>query len=48
MKKILTTMLIAAFSIITLNACSTIEGAGRDLQGAGQAISSEANRAKRS
>jgi len=47
MNKILTTTIISMFYIITLNACSTIEGAGKDLQGAGQVISKEAKKAKK-
>jgi len=39
---------VLGFSLIGLNACSTIEGAGRDIQGAGQKIESEASKAKRS
>ena len=46
MKKIIITLLISAFSLVTLSACSTIDGAGKDLQGAGQVISEKANRAK--
>jgi len=48
MKKMIVVTLISAFSLLTLNACSTIEGAGKDLQGAGQVISKEANKAKKS
>ncbi len=48
MKRILLVTLISAFNLLTLNACSTIEGAGKDLQGAGQVISTEASKAKRS
>lgn len=47
MKKILVMILVSAFCILTLNACSTIDGAGKDLQGVGQVISKEANKAKR-
>jgi len=47
MKKILITMMISVSSIIILNACSTIEGAGKDLQGAGQVISNEAKKTKK-
>lgn len=44
MKKIIVVMLISAFSLLTLNACSTMEGAGKDLQKAGAAISQKAKR----
>ncbi len=47
MKKILLTLVITGFSVITLNACSTIDGVGKDLQGAGQSISQEAKKAKK-
>ena len=47
MKKILLTMMVSIFSVITLNACSTIDGVGKDLQGAGQSISQEAKKAKK-
>ena len=47
MKKIIVVTLISAFSLLTLNGCSNIAGAGKDLQGAGQVISKEADRAKR-
>ena len=46
MKKMIVMTLVSTFCILTLNACSTIEGAGKDLQGAGQVISKEANKAK--
>jgi len=48
MKKIVLTIITSAFCILTLNACSTIDGVGKDLQGAGQSISKEAKKAKRS
>ncbi len=47
MKKMIVTMLISAFGLLTLNGCSTIDGAGKDLQGAGQVISTEAQKAKK-
>jgi len=47
MKKIITIMLISAFGLLTLNACSTIEGAGKDIEGFGQSIKSEAKKAKK-
>jgi len=48
MKKMIVVTLISAFSLLTLNACSTIQGAGEDIQGAGQVISKEAKKAKKS
>jgi len=47
MKKIIIVTLISAFSLLILNACSTIEGAGNDLQGAGQVISETAQKAQK-
>ena len=47
MKKTLLIMLTLAFTTIILSACSTIEGAGKDLQGVGQIISKEAKKAKK-
>lgn len=47
MKKVIFTILISAFSVITLNACSTIEGAGKDIEGFGQSIKTEAKKAKK-
>ena len=47
MKKIAILIFVAGFSLITLNACSTIEGAGKDIQGAGQVLSQEAQKNKR-
>lgn len=40
--------IISGFALLTLNACGTIEGIGNDLQGAGQVISTEAKKAKKS
>lgn len=40
-------MIITCFSLFSLNACSTIEGAGKDIQGAGQMIETEAKKNKR-
>ena len=37
---------VLGFSLISLNACSTIEGAGKDIQGAGQVIEKEAQKNK--
>ena len=47
MNKPILSMLFSAIILITLNACSTIEGAGKDLQGAGQVIANEAKKAKK-
>lgn len=48
MKKLIILTFSIAFGLFSLNGCSTIEGAGKDLQGAGQVISQEAKDAKRS
>ena len=47
MKKVAILLLVTGFSLLSLNACSTIEGAGKDIQGAGQVIEKEANKNKR-
>ena len=47
MKKIIAVMLISTFSILTLNACSTIAGAGKDIQDVGGAIENKAKKAKK-
>ena len=44
MKKTLITLLLASFMLITLNACSTVEGLGKDIQRAGQAVEKEATK----
>jgi entericidin B len=41
------TPLFGLLAIITLSACETVKGAGRDLQGAGQVISSEVAQTQR-
>lgn len=41
MRKFVTTGLMLA-AALSLSACETVKGAGRDLQTAGQAVSSEA------
>lgn len=38
--------LLALFGIFALGACETVEGAGEDLQQAGQAIEEESNEAQ--
>jgi len=48
MKKILLVITISVFGIVSLNGCSTIEGVGKDLQGAGKNLAKEAKRAKNS
>lgn len=35
-------IILAFFALATLAACNTVEGAGRDLSSAGDAVSSEA------
>ena len=47
MRKMIFITLFSAFALINLNACSTIEGAGKDLQGIGQVITKEAKKAKK-
>jgi len=47
MNKTLLTIIASAFCALILNACSTIDGVGKDLQGAGQSISKEAKKAKK-
>lgn len=47
MKKLLIVTLITAFSLLTLNACSTIAGAGKDIQDVGGAITDKAEKAKK-
>ena len=37
-----TTPLIAIIALMTLTACETVKGAGRDIRGAGQTVTSEA------
>jgi len=44
MKKLLLSLVLAGFTLLTLNACSTIAGAGKDLQRAGQAVEGEASK----
>ncbi|GAA0421673.1 hypothetical protein GCM10009133_32760 [Cocleimonas flava] len=47
MKKLLVVTLITAFGLFTLNGCSTIAGAGKDIQDVGGAITDKAERAKK-
>jgi len=44
MKKLLITLLVFGFTLSTLNACGTIEGVGKDLKRAGQAVEKEAKK----
>ncbi len=39
--------LLATFSLLTITGCSTIAGAGKDLQDVGGVIAHEAERAKK-
>ncbi len=39
--------LIAAFSLLTINGCGTIAGAGKDIQDVGGAISKKAEKTKK-
>jgi len=47
MNKTVINIFVLGFILLGLNACSTIEGAGKDIQGAGQVIEKEATKAKR-
>jgi predicted small secreted protein len=40
------TALLPLFALLGLTACETVQGAGRDMQKAGSAITSEAQRAE--
>ncbi|MHC0054561.1 entericidin A/B family lipoprotein [Actibacterium sp. D379-3] len=42
----MTRIILTVAALFTLTACATIEGAGKDLESAGQAISSEAREAQ--
>ena len=44
MKKIIVHFMLLGMTLITLNACGTIEGVGKDLQRAGQAVEGEARK----
>ncbi|MBS7458201.1 entericidin A/B family lipoprotein [Coralloluteibacterium stylophorae] len=44
MKKTILMLLLAGFAASFLSACNTVEGAGRDVQGAGEAIEDSAQR----
>jgi len=44
MKKLLISIMVFGLTLSTLNACSTIEGAGKDIKRAGQAIENEAKK----
>jgi len=46
MKHSLLSILLSAFFLFTINGCSTVEGIGKDLQGAGRALSKEAKNSK--
>ncbi|WP_415182999.1 entericidin A/B family lipoprotein [Phaeovulum sp.] len=41
------THLIVLIALVALTACETVKGAGRDLETAGGAITSEANKAQK-
>jgi predicted small secreted protein len=41
-----TTPLIALIAVLSLTACETIKGAGRDMQGAGMAVTDTADAAQ--
>jgi len=42
--KLFITFLVFGFVLSTLNACSTIEGVGKDIKKAGQAVEKEAKK----
>ncbi len=44
MKKLTIGLLALAFSLMTISACSTMEGMGKDIQRTGQAIEKEAKK----
>lgn len=43
----LTLVMAAVFSIVTLSACNTIEGAGKDIKSGGEKIEHEADKANK-
>ena len=43
----LTLVMAAAFSMLTLSACYTVEGAGKDIKAGGTAIEREADKANK-
>lgn len=43
MKRLIPLMLLSMISLGALSACNTMEGAGEDIQQAGEAIEEEAN-----
>jgi len=44
MKKQIIYLLVVGFTLVTLNACSTVEGVGKDIQKAGQVVEGEAKK----
>ena len=44
MKKLFITFLVFGFTLSTLSACSTMEGVGKDIKRAGQAVEKEAKK----
>jgi entericidin B len=42
----MTRIALISLALLTLAACETVEGAGRDLQTAGQVVQQEANQAQ--
>jgi predicted small secreted protein len=44
MKKLIISLFTMAFVLMTMNACSTMEGMGKDIQRTGQAIEKEAKK----
>ena len=47
MDKPMKKMLLIPFLLLTLSACNTLQGMGRDMQGAGEGIANGAERVKR-
>jgi predicted small secreted protein len=46
MKRLIVLMMMAAFSTVTLTACNTVAGAGKDVQKAGQKVETKAEDCK--
>lgn len=44
MKKLIITIITLSFTLVVVSACGTIEGAGKDLQRAGQVVEQKARR----
>ena len=44
MKKLLISLIVLEFTLLTLSSCATIAGVGKDMQRAGQAVEGEAQK----